>query len=226
MKRTPIFYVLISIALLVGAGCQADPADPTDESSQYIPIVESPSDSSDQADPASEEVSYPAPEVEEPLEVSDDVEQENAGEIPVDASPYPGPEELPDPEPEELPTVVSEPYVITKEHDYSPVGGDVGLARGNVFLESSDIVILESFPMQVRLNLLGNLPTPCHHLRAVVSNPEPDGDIHIEVYSVTDPEMMCVQVLHPFEAIIPIGDFTSGSYVFYVNGEPVGDLDL
>ncbi|HEU4750416.1 MAG TPA: hypothetical protein VFT54_05100, partial [Acidimicrobiia bacterium] len=33
---------------------------------------------------------------------------------------------------------------------------------GPVFVETTDILLMESFPVQVVLRVTGNLPTPCH----------------------------------------------------------------
>lgn len=102
---------------------------------------------------------------------------------------------------------------------------DNQMIRGNVFLDGKDLLVLESFPPQFVLHLTGTLPTPCHQLQAEVSGPDEQKDIKVEVYSITDPGKMCIQVLHPFEKDIPLGSFTSGRYSVLVNGEKVGEIN-
>lgn len=104
---------------------------------------------------------------------------------------------------------------------YLPRENDVALTRGPVFLENIDILVMESYPPQYVLSLQGSLPTPCHELRVQVQPPDAEGNIRIEVYSVTDPQRMCVQVLKPFAVRIQLLSGT-GEYTFWVNGKKVG----
>lgn len=110
------------------------------------------------------------------------------------------------------------------QNSLDPRPGDEDLVRGNVYLRETQIYILESYPMQVRMELKGDLPTPCHQLRAKVSDPDNQDRIHIELYSLVEPDLNCIQVLEPFEETISLGSFTGGSYTVWVNGEQVEDL--
>lgn len=132
---------------------------------------------------------------------------------PVVATPNPS-----DPGPDDPPATppVASPDRTTR---YAPQPGDDLLDRGTVFVEESGILILESYPPQFMLHLTGSLPTPCHELRAVVSEPDQDSRINVELYSVTDPSAICAQVLVPFEANLPLGSYTEGSYPVTINGE-------
>ncbi len=107
-----------------------------------------------------------------------------------------------------------------------PIPGEEKMVRGGVFIDSADVLLLESFPVQVTLKITGNLPTPCHTLRAKVSEPNENREIHVELYSLTDPGAICIQVLQPFETTIPLGSYESGEYTIYVNREEVGKVDL
>lgn len=107
-----------------------------------------------------------------------------------------------------------------------PIPGEEKMVRGSVFIDSTDILLLESFPVQVNLKITGNLPTPCHTLRAKVSEPNENREIHVELYSLTDAGAICIQVLQPFETSIPLGSYESGEYTIYVNREEVGKVDL
>lgn len=111
-----------------------------------------------------------------------------------------------------LPTMIPMPYMPRNE--------DARLMRGAVFLESADVLVLESYPPQYVLNLQGTLPTPCHELRVQAQPPDAEGNVRIEVYSVTDPQKICIQVLKPFAVQIPLLSGT-GEYTFWVNGKKV-----
>ena len=106
-----------------------------------------------------------------------------------------------------------------------PQPGDAKLTRGNVFIQESGLVIRESHPPQISLVLSGDLPTPCHQLRVKISTPDGENKIMVDVYSVVDPNMVCTQVLKPFQENIDLGTFPSGHYTVWVNGEMVGEFD-
>jgi hypothetical protein len=110
--------------------------------------------------------------------------------------------------------------------DLSPIASDKNLVIGQVFIESSDLIIKESDPVQVEFVIIGNLPTPCHQLRVRVSEPKADRQINIDAYTVTDPEMMCIQVLVPFQANIPLNDLANGKYNVFINGEQEASFEL
>ena len=73
---------------------------------------------------------------------------------------------------------------------------------GAAFVESLDVMLLESFPLQVRVAVAGQLSDPCTELA------EPrvrrDGNsFHVELPTVRR-EGMCAQVLVPFETTVPL----------------------
>jgi hypothetical protein len=103
--------------------------------------------------------------------------------------------------------------------------GDVDLARGTVFINEANLIIRESFPPQISLTLAGDLPTPCNQLRVEMSPPNLENKILVDVYSVVDPDQVCVQVLEPFEESIDMGIFPTGHYTVWVNGEMAGEFD-
>jgi hypothetical protein len=113
----------------------------------------------------------------------------------------------------------------TPEMPFAPNPDDINLSRGNVFITESELLIRESFPPQISLSLSGDLPTPCHELRVKVEEPDSENKINVEVYSVVDPDRVCIQVLEPFEANIDVGTFPGGHYTVWVNGDMVGEFD-
>lgn len=99
---------------------------------------------------------------------------------------------------------------------YAPQPADSGWVTGTVFLEAADMLTLESYPPQYVLQIKGSLPTPCHQLRVVVGDLV-KGQRAVQVYSVTAPDQMCIQVLQPFEANVPLGSATAAFAVVINN---------
>jgi inhibitor of cysteine peptidase len=107
-----------------------------------------------------------------------------------------------------LPVVRSEeeaPGWVTEE-DLAPV-------------ESVEVMILESFPVQVRLLVAGNLPDGCTELDDWTVTRDDD------TFSVTLPttrteDAMCTQALVPYEVTIPldVAGLAAGTYTVDVNG--------
>jgi hypothetical protein len=109
--------------------------------------------------------------------------------------------------------------------DYTPKPADSTLTRGPVFLDSTDLLTMESFPLQFSLNMKGNLPTPCHQLRISSNGPDAQNQIHLDVYSVVDPNVVCAEVLEPFDVNFPLGSFPTGHYILFVNEAQVAEFD-
>jgi hypothetical protein len=109
---------------------------------------------------------------------------------------------------------------------YEPQPGDENLTRGQVFLDlaSSQIISSAAEPSKVQAILQGNLPDPCHSLRVVVTPPDAQNVINLEVYSLVDPGAVCITVLKPFTASIPLGSYSTGQYSVMVNGEKLGEF--
>jgi hypothetical protein len=87
------------------------------------------------------------------------------------------------------------------------------------------LLIRESYPPQIALTISGDLPTPCHQVRAEIALPDAENKIIVDMYTVTDPNMVCTQVLKPFQENIDLGVFPSGHYSVWVNGELAGEFD-
>jgi hypothetical protein len=84
-----------------------------------------------------------------------------------------------------------------------------------------DLLVMESFPMQVRLYVAGDLPTPCHQPFWTVVD---DGaTIAVTIVTATAPDQVCIQVIEPVEFSIPLGDY-SDARVVTVNGAEIGSF--
>ncbi len=110
---------------------------------------------------------------------------------------------------------------------FEPQPGDVNLTRNEVYLEldSSQLLIMESYPIQVVAILTGNLPDPCHRLRVAVTAADANNHINLDMYSLTSNDTVCTTVLEPFAASIPLGTYAGGHFSVYVNGELLGEFD-
>lgn len=159
-----------------------------------------------------------------------------SGELPLTPSTPPAPEQpvLATPINTDLPPTETTPIMVEPPErgaprpinsEYLPQRDDGNLTRGNVYIDRSELLIMESYPVQIALMLQGSLPTPCNQLRVIARPPDKENRIQVEVYSVIDPEQICAQVLEPFEANIGLGSFPSGHYSVWANGEMVGEFD-
>lgn len=137
------------------------------------------------------------------------------------------PKAAPDTEaPAAAPSPVSEGDAANAAVDaYAPQAGDAALTRGPAFVDEQTLVVRESAPPQYSLELVGSLPSPCHQLRVAVGQPQADGTLKIEVYTVVDPNQMCAQVLKDFKASVPLSPPPAGqTYTVLVNDAPAGEL--
>ncbi len=85
-------------------------------------------------------------------------------------------------------------------------------------VEEIEIVILESFPVQVRVTASGNLPDPCTEISEVLQEKE-GNTFFITIKTYRSPGF-CIQVIAPFEEIIPLEVYglAAGTYTVDVNG--------
>jgi len=82
---------------------------------------------------------------------------------------------------------------------------------------------MESFPVQVALDVTGEKPTPCHEIFWTV---EDDGDvIEIEMISQIASEQVCAEVIEPFTIAVPLGSWAGESREIQLNGEIVGSFE-
>src|SRR5665648_597953 len=90
----------------------------------------------------------------------------------------------------------------------------IGLAP----VEEIEIVILESFPVQVHVIAKGNLPDPCTEISEVLQ--EKEGNTFFATIKTYRSPGLCIQVIAPFEEIIPLDVYglPAGTYTVDVNG--------
>jgi hypothetical protein len=121
-------------------------------------------------------------------------------------------------------TACSQSEKVTETPAYLPKSGDEELILGGVSIDISEIIVKESKSPEYSLSLEGYLPTPCHHLRVDVLDPDEENQILFDVYSVSKPGEICAQVLEPYAVIVPFPEIPAGEYTVMVNGEEVGEI--
>ena len=128
-------------------------------------------------------------------------------------------------------TVMVEPTIVVIEETpippaYLPLSSDGRLTKAKVMIDSAGLIFTTGDPVQVELIFRGYLPTPCHELRIHIPEPDEEGNIMIETYSLTEPDILCEQVLRAFHETIILGTYPRGSYLVWINGGVVGNFDF
>ena len=92
-------------------------------------------------------------------------------------------------------------------------------------VDEIDILILESFPVQINVIARGNLPDPCTEISEVIK--EREGDTFFITIKTYRSPGFCIQVIAPFEEIIPLEVYglPAGTFTVNVNGVR-GTFDL
>jgi len=139
-------------------------------------------------------------------------------------TPTPDLPSAPEPIPLLQPTPVDDQPMPTKEPGMLPAI-PAGTNRGNIYLDEISLILRESSPVQVAIYVSGSLPTPCHDFHADIQPPDEENRIFVELYSTSDPNVICIQVLEPLDTTIELGTFPAGKYSVWVNSEKIGEFD-
>jgi len=98
---------------------------------------------------------------------------------------------------------------------------------GLALVDEIDILILESFPVQINVIARGNLPDPCTEISEVLQ--EREGDTFFITIKTYRPPGPCIQIITPFEVKIPLNVYglPAGTYTVDVNGvQATFDLEV
>ena len=104
-----------------------------------------------------------------------------------------------------------------------PTTPTIGLAS----VDEIDILILESFPVQVQVIARGNLPDPCTEIYQI--NQEREGNTFFITIKTYRPPGFCIQVIAPFEEgiMLDVYGLPAGTYTVEVNGvQETFDLEV
>lgn len=117
------------------------------------------------------------------------------------------------------------PQPPAPDEPIGPPASGGGLIQDPAYVDETELLIRESYPLQVALLVRGNKPTPCHELAWEVEGPDEAGRIEVSLYTLTAPDRVCIQVLEPFEVTIELGEYAGGHYTVLLNGQVVGEFD-
>lgn len=113
------------------------------------------------------------------------------------------------------------PPTSTTEPSPAPTltGGSGQNIAGSPMVDSVEVHILESQPLQVTFTVKGNLPDPCTKLDEVSTTRE-GNTIKVRITTSRPADAMCAQVLTPFEETYPIDahGLKKGTYTLDVEG--------
>lgn len=97
-----------------------------------------------------------------------------------------------------------------------PADGNAPISEtGEAIVESLEVRILESFPVQVQAVVRGQLPDPCAFIESTGVYVE-GSTFRIRMTTARQPNQRCAQVLTPFEEVVPLG----------AEGLPAGEYDV
>lgn len=99
-----------------------------------------------------------------------------------------------------------------------------------VYVDSLDVLIMESFPVQVSVDVRGHLANPCVMLNGISAEYTPSTNTFtLNPNATTDPDAICAAVLEPFEAFVAldVDGLTAGEYtVIAGNVQTTFTLDM
>lgn len=119
-------------------------------------------------------------------------------------SAYPNPDE----------PVTHDPYPVMDPTKVKPISSeDLISGEERAYVDSMDIFIMESFPVQVSVQVYGNFPDGCTSFKeAQVIYDEETQTFDVHLFTTRPKDAMCTQALVPFEENIKLD----------VNGLPAG----
>jgi inhibitor of cysteine peptidase len=80
-----------------------------------------------------------------------------------------------------------------------------------------EVIVMESFPMQVRLHITGEQPDGCD-FPVIVEQTRDGNTVTVSIYREVPTSVMCPMILLPYDDTISLdGNFEPGDYVFQVN---------
>ncbi len=101
-----------------------------------------------------------------------------------------------------------------------PVGTPTaGLLEGQVPVDSIEIKVLETKPVQVQVDVKGNLPDPCTKINSI-SQSRDRNTFNVTIATIREAGAACIQVITPFEqpVTLDVAGLPAGVYTVVVNG--------
>ena len=90
---------------------------------------------------------------------------------------------------------------------------------GNPTVESIEIMVLESFPVQIKVNARGYLPDGCTRIDEITKEKK-DNTFFVNIKRVRPADMFCTEAIVPFQEVISLDVYglKAGIYNVDVNG--------
>lgn len=88
-------------------------------------------------------------------------------------------------------------------------------------VESIDILVLESFPVQIHVLVDGYLPTPCYEITQIEKHRE--GNTFYVKLMMKDSGLVCIQKIEPFQEVIALDVYGLSAGIYYVDVNGVID---
>jgi hypothetical protein len=97
----------------------------------------------------------------------------------------------------------------------------VAQANNLATIDTVQIVILESFPVQVSINVTGNKSVPCVELLTPAISRKDNLFIVVLAETSLGPEESCIAMIDPFETsfALDVSGLPAGTYTVRINGE-------
>jgi inhibitor of cysteine peptidase len=91
--------------------------------------------------------------------------------------------------------------------------------QGQAVVETLEVVMLTSFPLQVHLHVSGYLGDPCTEIKEIQTQRH-DYQFEVTISTERAAGADCIQVIEPFEQNIPLDVYglPAGDYLVQVNG--------
>ena len=110
---------------------------------------------------------------------------------------------------------------------YPPPLEKVGPVDGNlnpdsVIIDGSQVVPFDDSPSGYGVRIMGTIPTPCHRILVDEDEPDDQDQIFIDLYAVSNPDEICIQVIEVFDITIPLEVYDPDVHTIWVNGEKAG----
>lgn len=92
------------------------------------------------------------------------------------------------------------------------------LIYGTAIVENIEILILESFPVQIHVIAKGYLPDGCTEI-GEITKVRDDNTFTVTIGTIRPADAMCTEAIVPYEEVIPLDvrDLKAGTYTVVVN---------
>jgi inhibitor of cysteine peptidase len=84
-------------------------------------------------------------------------------------------------------------------------------------VDSIDVFIKESFPVQVSVQVYGNLADGCASIQSTEAKFDGKDSFEVHIYTTQPKDVMCTQALVPFEENIPLDVYGLPAGTYTVN---------